>query len=163
MDINRQCEWGSAHTAERAGRAKIIATQLNSTERMYLCHHQGIEYSYSTIFAGIDPALLPDLLALASLEHGHTELYCLLVATAHDLIPLVDKESMMEAAIANNTARINELARQTPALAAVNSSIKRRLEALRSSHPQGEKECAAVGEMDNAIVCGRKRRRSASL
>ena len=89
LDINKQNE-GKSHAA---GRAKIIATQLNSTTRRELYQLQGIEYSYSTMFASIDPVLLPELIALSSSEHGQNELYRILIAAGPHLITLIDKES----------------------------------------------------------------------
>ena len=50
--------------SDAAGRAKLIATQLNHNIRMELRRLQRIEYSYSSIYAVIAPVLLPHLLAL---------------------------------------------------------------------------------------------------
>ena len=71
-----------------AGRAKVIATQLNSAKRRELCRLQGIEYSYRAIFVGIDPVLLPDLLALVTSEHGLTDGYRMLIEFGPGLFSL---------------------------------------------------------------------------
>ena len=47
-----------------AGKAKVIRSHLNSQTLKRLCNLQGIEYSYSNIFADIEPVLLPEVLAL---------------------------------------------------------------------------------------------------
>ena len=80
-----------------AGRAKVIATQLNSAKRRELCRLQGIEYSYPAIFAGIDPVLLPDLLALVTSEHGLIERYRMQIELGPGLFSLS----------ANNSASAN--------------------------------------------------------
>ena len=97
LRINRLWSGGNPH---RPGRAKVIGTQLNSDKRMKLSYLQGVDYSYGSLFADIEPVLLPEVLALIGGRHGpgefyrtnfrrfgnHTELYKMLVATAPDLI-----------------------------------------------------------------------------
>ena len=88
--INHRTCKGNAYDA--ASRAKVIATQLNSTARRELCGLQGVEYSYDSMFGGIDPILLPNLLAMTSRSHGQTELHRMLLATAPDLTSLMNAE-----------------------------------------------------------------------
>ena len=69
----------SPHTI---GREKVIKYQLTSQTRKELCESQGIEYSAGSIFADIEPTLLPLILALIGDRHGQSELYIALVQTA---------------------------------------------------------------------------------
>ena len=77
---------GNAGSSHAAGRLKVIATQLNSNKRNELSCMQGIDYSYSSLFADIEPILLPEVLSLVGENHGQNELFRMLIATAPDLI-----------------------------------------------------------------------------
>ena len=86
-EINKSNE-GNSHAA---GRAKVIQTQLNSQKRKELCHLQ-VDYSYSSIFAEIEPFLLPEVLALTGGNHGQRELYRMLIATVPNCLLSIPKE-----------------------------------------------------------------------
>ena len=58
------------------GRDKVIQTQLNSTKRYELARILGTSDS---LFSDDDTFLLPEVLALVGEEHGHNELYQLLI------------------------------------------------------------------------------------
>ena len=49
---------------DNPARQKIIKFQLDSTRRQELCCLQGVTSPYSSIFSGIDPVVLPELLSL---------------------------------------------------------------------------------------------------
>ena len=98
-----------SHAAGRA-RAKVIKYQLNSQNRKKLCELQGVEYIPGSIFADIEPILLPKILALIGDRHGQSELYTALNHTAPDLMSYVDRKAMLDEAMAKNTARAAALA-----------------------------------------------------
>ena len=139
--------------SDAAGRAKLIATQLNHNIRMELRRLQGIEYSYSSIYAAIDYVFLPDLLALTDGKHGQDELYHILVATAPDLTSFINRTSMVKDTIARNMSQIT-------ALTAENYNLNRRLESIESG---GKKQSMVMERRTNMNICGKKRRRSASF
>ena len=87
-----------------AGKAKVIRSHLNSQTLKRLCQLQGIEYSYSNIFADIEPVLLPKILALIGDRHGHSELYTALIQTAPDLLSYIDRKALIQDVVATNTA-----------------------------------------------------------
>jgi len=89
---NRVCS-----TPRAAGRAKVIRSQLNSQNRKELCELQGIEYIPGSIFANVEPVLLPDILALICWHgHGRSELYRALVLTAPDLLSCIDRKALIK-------------------------------------------------------------------
>ena len=92
-----------------AGRTKVIQTQLNSKMRKELCHLQGVEYSYGSIFADIEPFVLPEVLSLVGARHGQNELYRTLNATAPDLVSIVNRKVAIQEKITENAARIAAL------------------------------------------------------
>jgi len=147
---------GNSHAA---GRAKVIATQLNRNARMELCRLQGVEYSYGSIYAAIEPVLLPDLLALTGGEHGQNELYRMLVATAPNLTSLINKKSMLKETIARNMARMTaltaEYSRQSSYLTAENFDLNRRLESIESAE---NTQSTVMERRINMNICGKKRK-----
>ena len=107
------------------------------------------------MFADIEPvALLPNILALISGNHGQSELYTALVPLAPDLLSFIDRKALLKDTMAQNAADIAELAaehaRQVAAfnskLAALNakgSEFERRLTCMDAkvgsqSHTMGE-------------------------
>ena len=92
------------------GRAKVIGSHLNSQTLKKLCNLQGIEYSYSNIFADIETVLMPKILALIGNEHGQSEFYTALIHTAPDLLSYIDRKGLIRDVMAKNTARAAALA-----------------------------------------------------
>ena len=86
LRLNKRHE-GDAHAV---GRAKVIATQLKSNTRRELCQLQGIDYSFESVFADVEPILLPEVLALVGGNHGQSELYLMLMAAVPDLASIVE-------------------------------------------------------------------------
>ena len=111
---------GNSH---EAGREKIIETQLNSNTRMELCHLQGIDYSYGSIFADIDPIILPEVLALVGGKYGQNEMYRMLLATAPDLATVVNRKDLLKQTIAKNAAMIAENKAMIAALGVKNAEL----------------------------------------
>mmetsp|Transcript_5656 Transcript_5656/g.9285 ORF Transcript_5656/g.9285 Transcript_5656/m.9285 type:complete len:443 (+) Transcript_5656:105-1433(+) len=62
-DINRLYK----HKPERAGRGKVIKTQLHNESRAELAELQGVHQS---IYSQIDPLLLPEVLSIIGRRHG---------------------------------------------------------------------------------------------
>mmetsp|Transcript_20877 Transcript_20877/g.39500 ORF Transcript_20877/g.39500 Transcript_20877/m.39500 type:complete len:176 (+) Transcript_20877:574-1101(+) len=133
--------------SDAPGQLKVIETQLNSVLRMELCHLQGIEYSYNSIFANIDDVFLPNIIALAGQEHGQDELYRMLIATAPDLTSIISRRAVLPERIAENTAQVVALnaahvrqvadlkaenLQQTAALDVKRLELERELESIES-------------------------------
>ena len=53
------------------GRRKVIDYQLNSSNRTELADLQGITCTHNSVYAQIDPVVLPDVLALVGDECTH--------------------------------------------------------------------------------------------
>ncbi len=74
---------------EAAGREKVIWTQLDSENRAELADLQGVNQS---IYSGIDPLHLPEVLALVDDYHGQEELYCALVSSIAGVLSTVNRK-----------------------------------------------------------------------
>ena len=82
---------------------------MNNNNRKELSCLQGIGYSYSSLFADIEPVLLPEVLLLVGERHCQNEIYRMLVATAPDLVSIVNREAIVKQRIATLTAELHEL------------------------------------------------------
>ena len=91
LQMNRQYS-DNAYT----GKVKVIHTQLNSANRMELAKVQEIDYSYESLFSGVDPIVLPEVLALVERNCTHSVLFRMLVAVVPDLASLVNKEAALK-------------------------------------------------------------------
>ena len=87
------------------GYTKVIKYQLNSQIRKEFCDLQGIEYTAGSIFADIEPTLLPNVLALIGNKHGQSELYTALIPTAPDLLSYIDRKALIKDTLAKVEAR----------------------------------------------------------
>ena len=144
------------------GRAKFIRSQLNSQTRKRYCEWQGIdENSCGNIFADIEPvALLPNILALISGNHGQSELYTTLVPLAPDLLSFIDRKALLKDTMAQNAADIAELAAEhARQVAAFNS----KLAALNAKGNKFERRLACMEVEDSSsqskVMDVNKRRR----
>lgn len=124
-------------------RAKVIQTQLNSQNRKNLCDLQGVEFSPSSIFADIDPILLPEILALIGERHGNSELYTALVSSAPDLLSFINRKNMIKTAVMKNSESIAALTRQANALTL-------QANALSSQNIQLMKRLATITDVEEA-------------
>jgi len=140
--------------SEAAGRAKVITYQLNSQNRKDMCCLQGVEYtSIGNLFADIEPALLPRILALIRRECGQSELYTALIPVVPDLMSCVDTNGMIKDEMVRNSLQMAELTRQLAALSAKNEQLSRRLAAKEDS---GDSQQSKEG----STAAGGKRQRS---
>lgn len=110
-------------------RAKIITYQLGSYMRKEFCSMQGIEYtSIGSLFADINPKLLPDILALIGGNHGQSELYTALIQMVPDLLSCIDRNAMIKDEMARNSSQMAELTRQLAALYDKNDLLSKMLD-----------------------------------
>jgi len=87
------------------GYTKVIKYQLNSQARKEFCDLQGIEYTAGSIFANIEPTLLPKVLSLIGNRYGQSELYTALIPTAPDLLSYIDRKALIKDTLTKVEAR----------------------------------------------------------
>ena len=110
------------------GRAKVIEYQLNSQNRKEMCHLQGVEYSAEdNMLAGVEPKLLPKILALIGEKHGQSEFYTALLPVAPDLLSFIDRKALIVDEKARTAVQMKELSRQLAALADKDDQLNSRL------------------------------------
>ena len=97
------------NSPDSAGKRKIIKYQLNSQRREKICKLQNVDSPYSSIFADIDPVLLPDILAFVGDMCGQKNLYCALVATTPELTSIINRKALLHDTMAKNAADITAL------------------------------------------------------
>ena len=112
FDAHRMIEKNQAQN----GRTKVINLQLNSVKREELHRLQGIPYCYDSIFAEIDPLVLPDVLALVGQSHGQTELFRMLVHSVSDLFSTVNRKMVVKQKLDDKTAEMTALSAKMTAL-----------------------------------------------
>ena len=118
-----------------AGKAKVIRSHLNSQTLKRLCNLQGTEYSYSNIFADVEPVLLPDVLALIGDRHGQSEFYTALIQTAPDLLSYIDRKALIRDVITKNTARAAALSDEFESkVTEYQAEFERKMAALKADH-----------------------------
>ncbi|KAL9181730.1 hypothetical protein ACHAXT_012073 [Thalassiosira profunda] len=109
---------GFKGSPRRAGRMKVIYSHFESSGRKEMYAAQGIaNASFGSIIAGIDPILLPDILALVwATSDGRDDLFNAMVETAPKLVALIDRRSLLENLIAKRRAHIAALTEEADAL-----------------------------------------------
>ena len=112
-------------------RPKVINLQLNSAKREELHRLQGIPYRYDSIFAEIDPLVLPDVLALVASEHGQTELFRMLVNSVSDLFSTVNRKMVVKQKLDDKTAEMEDLSAKMAALSAKMVDLSAEISELR--------------------------------
>ena len=161
------------------GRTKIIATQLNSVTRAFMCRLQGIEYLYESIFSDMDALILPEVLALVAEEHEQTELFHMLVTVAPDLSSIVNRPVSLREQINTNEELVatlhNKRERKAAALkaeyesklAALDAKCESEVAALNAKNLKLKKELELIQsnkeEKKGSVadqLCGKKRDRS---
>ena len=125
--------------AHAISRSKVIEFQLNSEKREDLHRLQGIEYCYSSIFAEIDPLVLPDVLALVGREHGQTELFRMLVNSVSDLFSTVNRKMIVKQKIAEKEDAMASLKTQMAILSAEASVLNTELEYIEKREREQDK------------------------
>ena len=140
-----------------ASRTKIAHSLDMSTEvaiegRRELFCLQGIEKYGPNPFAEMDAVFLPDALSLVGMKLSHSDFYRILAAISPDLMTLVDKRSMLEVAVKQNTTRIAALTAELAQLNIRNVEMNEQMSSLPSAQ-QTQPPMVA----DNTV--GRKRGR----
>ena len=127
---------------------------------MQLARLQGVPYS--SIFADIDPVLLPDVLAFVGDKCGQKDLYCALVATAPELTSLINRKALLKDTMTKNTADITALdtkyARQRLALTDKRDVLNKRMALLDMG--VGKEVAVDKSEEQHNGLSGKKRGRS---
>jgi len=116
---------------EENGRTKVINLQLNSSKREELHRLQGIPYCYDSIFAEIDPLVLPEVLAVVASEHEQTELFRMLVHSVSDLFSTVNRKMVVKQKLADKTAEMEDLSAKMAALSAKMVDLSAEMSELR--------------------------------
>eukprot|EP00984_Skeletonema_dohrnii_P018564 scaffold8687_cov85-Skeletonema_dohrnii-CCMP3373.AAC.1 len=96
---------GHVSDQEAAGREKCIQTQLNSKTRAQLCRLQGVDHS---VFSGIDPLHLPEVLSLIGGRHDCEELYLALKASIMTLFSTMNREKCIQQKMEYHAAKSAE-------------------------------------------------------
>ena len=97
--------------------------------RKEFCSMQGIDYtSIGSLFADINPKLLPDILSLIGENHSQSELYTALIQMVPNLLSCIDRNAMIKDEMARNSLRMVELTRQLAALSVKNDLLSRMLD-----------------------------------
>jgi len=144
---------GETRENSDAGRAKVIKTQLNSNTRKEFSLLQGIDYAYSSLFTEIDSVLLPDVLALKGETFGQNELYRMLIATAPDLVSVVNRRGVLKQNMAENRAQVAALnAEYTRQVAALSAENLRQTAALDAKTRRKELESIETGGVKQSMV-----------
>ena len=76
------------------------------------------------MLAGVEPKLLPTILALIGEKHGQSDFYSSLLPMAPDLMSFIDRKAMITEAMAKNEAEITAL---ISVLRARNNELNKRL------------------------------------
>ena len=126
-----------------AGKEKIIHYQLNSSNRTELSDLQGITCpTHNSLFAQIDPVVLPDVLSLVGRHCSQNDMYCALVATASDLMSLVNEPLAIKEQIEKKKERI----------ASLDAEYRRKVEALAAkSERQKSAITAEISELNKKL------------
>ena len=104
------------------------------------------------MFADIEPvALLPNILALISGNHGQSKLYTAIVPLAPDLLSFIDRKALLKDTMAQNVADINELAAEHAHQVA---ALKAKLAALDKNFTQQHNLLTVKGsEFERRLAC----------
>ena len=141
--INRACKYDDR-------RAKVISTQFNSENRKELCQLQGIEYSPGSIFADIEPIILPNILTLIGERNGQGELYTALVHTAPDLMSFIDRKALIDGEMAKLAEQMSRLSQQMSALSVKNDQLSKRREMIEQGL-SGQKQSMTDGDKKRKV------------
>eukprot|EP00985_Skeletonema_marinoi_P005569 scaffold2421_cov145-Skeletonema_marinoi.AAC.11 len=128
---------------EAAGREKVIQTQLHVTNRVELCRLQDVNHS---VYRGIDPLHLPEVLSLISRHHGCEELYLALSSSIMILFSTVNMKKCILQERAYHTIREVEYR----AIAAEHAAKVQQLDAKLAA--MEEEEAAAGNEGDTISI-----------
>jgi len=108
-----------------AGKEKIIHYQFNHLNRTALATLlSATPPTHNTVYAQIDPIVLPDVLALIGGNCTHSDMYLALIATASDLTSLVNKPAVFKERMDKNDREV----------AALTSEYERKAAALKADY-----------------------------
>ena len=121
LTINALNAYSSRSLPEKAGREKMIQTQLSSGRRADLVNLQGVNYS---LYSEINPLHLPEVLALVGQRHGQGELYVALRSSIAGVISTVNRKQCLQQQRAHFRAKIAEYKAKAEAVEAEISTIE---------------------------------------
>lgn len=152
-DINKD-----SRNSHAAGRAKIIKYQLNSQTRRRFCELQGVDYcADDNMLVGVEPKLLPKILALVGKEHGQSEFYTSLLPVAPHLLSFIDRKAILNDEKDRNLAKVAALTRQLSYFNSKINLINERLALIELENNQLEDD--EVQDDGKEGSCGEKRQR----
>jgi len=98
--------------------------------------------AHNSLFAQIDPVVLPDVLSLVGRHCSQNDLYCALITTAPDLTSLVNKPVAIKEQIEKKNERI----------ASLDAKFKRKVEALAAKNERQKSVIAAeISELNKKL------------
>ena len=148
-------------------RAKVIKYQLKTQRRKELCQLQGVEYSsIGNLFADMEPALLPRILALIGSQHGHSEFYASFIPMVPDLMSYINRRALIDDVIAKNSRDFADLeaeyARQKREYAMKKLALTKKRDELHNRRACIDSKADIQGKDEGepkVMSCGGKKRR----
>lgn len=135
---------------DNPGRRKVIDYQLD-TDITELANLQGVPCTTnSSIYAQIDPVVLPDVLAIVGKELLVTDMYGALVTTASDLMSLVNKPAVLKERMNDKRKQIAEYNQKIGVLNAEINELNEELQSMSTP---------SVSNDDMVSDSGKKKRR----
>ena len=118
---------------EKSPRERIKESQLNTRNRRRLCEMQGVDYSYSSIFAEIPTCILPELFASLWEDPDKMDPFRALVDTVSSWTSLVDRRLMVEATLERNRALVEQLSETVRRLSERNLDLEETLKFMSTA------------------------------
>ena len=91
---------------DRAGKVKVIQTQLNCDRRSALCSLLDVNHS---VYSEIDPLYLPEVLSMIGHNHNQGEVYAALSSSIMALLSTVNVKKCLQQERAYHAAKVKEL------------------------------------------------------
>lgn len=145
-----------------AGKEKIIHYQFNHLNRTALAQIQGVICpTQNSVYAQVDPVVLPDVLALIGGNCTHSDMYLALTATASDLTSLVNKPAVFKERIEKNESLAAALTAECERkVAALKAECESKLAALTAKNLKMKEELELFQSNEQNQARGTKRDRS---
>jgi len=125
-----------------AAREKVISTQLDSNERISMCHLQEVDKCNEALYSEINPLHLPEVLAIVGRVYGQEELYVALSSSIMGLFSTVNKKKFLQERLTYHMAIIQEHAATAEKLRAEIAAIEEAEENLLET--ENESECLGI-------------------
>jgi len=93
IDMATQINKSNESNPEAAGRDKVIASHLQSQNRAALCRLQEVDHS---VYSGIDPLHIPEVLSLIGRRHGQGDFYDALSSSIMTLFSTVNRKKCIQ-------------------------------------------------------------------